>query len=214
VTNKNRVRSGSAAYAYDNLNRLDLVSGAYTDDPGHNATTGNLTSKGGTTLTYGAQSINCPDGALNKPHAVITAGTNTYCYDPNGNVVKRTIGGVTYTLTYDYENRMTGVTGGSTTAAFVYDGDGNRVKSTINGTTVYYVGNYFETSDTLATTKTYFYEGSVQVAMRKNSALTYLFSDQLGSNTYATDVNGTFKFEIRYKDWGCWSRAEKAVTRK
>ncbi len=65
-------------------------------------------------------------------------------------MVRRTIGGVTYTLTYDDENRLTGVTGGSVTASFVYDGDGNRVKSIIGTTTTYYVGNYFETGDTAA----------------------------------------------------------------
>ena len=76
------------------------------------------------------------------------------------------------------------------------------MKSIIGTTTTYYVGNYFETGDTAATTKSYYYEGNTQVAMRQNGLITYLFSDQLGSNTYATDVNGTMQFEVRYKDWG------------
>ena len=194
--------SESLTFSYDPANRLDYVSGAYTDDPGYDGTTGNLASKSGTSLSYLAQNSGCPNGALTKAHAVTTAGSNTYCYDPNGNMVRRTIGGVTYTLTYDYENRLTGVSGGSVTASFVYDGDGNRVKGVVNGTTTYYVSNYFETSETLATTKSYYYEGSTQVAMRQNGLITYLFSDKLGSNTYAADVNGSFQFEVRYKDWG------------
>jgi hypothetical protein len=39
----------------------------------------------------------------------------------------RIIGGQTFTLGYDAENRLTGVAGLSLTASFVYDGDGERV---------------------------------------------------------------------------------------
>ena len=70
------------------------------------------------------------------------AGANTYCYDRNGNMVRRNIGS-TYNLTYDVENRLTGVSGGAT-ATFAYDGDGRRVKATVNGVTTAYAGNYYE----------------------------------------------------------------------
>ena len=76
------------------------------------------------------------DGALNKAHAAISLGTaNTYCYDPNGNRVKRKIGTPTYSLTYNAENKLTAVSGGTTPASFAYDGDGNRVQGTVNGVT-------------------------------------------------------------------------------
>ncbi len=55
---------------------------------------------------------------------------------PNRVGMTRKVGGVTHTLTYDAENRLTKVMNGSTTiASFVYDGDGQRVKSTLNGVT-------------------------------------------------------------------------------
>ena len=44
----------------------------------------------------------------------------------------RTVGGVTYTLVYDAENRVQQVKQGSTVlAGYTYDADGNRVKAVI-----------------------------------------------------------------------------------
>ncbi|MCS6845557.1 MAG: hypothetical protein NZ528_14760 [Caldilineales bacterium] len=130
------------SFTYDPLDRL-LSAGAsggssgqgqYSESYTYNAS-GNLMSKTGVgSYTYGTQASDCPEGALSKPHAVVTAGSNTYCYDQNGNLRRRKIGATTYTLTYDAENRLTGVSGGAS-ASFVYDGDGQRVKATFNGTT-------------------------------------------------------------------------------
>jgi YD repeat-containing protein len=47
-------------------------------------------------------------------------------------MITRANGGNTYSLSYDAENRLTGVSG-SATATFVYDGDGRRVKGTVGG---------------------------------------------------------------------------------
>ncbi len=206
ITSTNDAKAGETInLTYDSLNRLDQVAGAYSDDPVYDASTGNLVSKNSTPMTYGTQSSSCPGGALSKPHAVVTAGSsNTYCYDLNGNMVQRKIGSTTYTLAYDAENRLTGVSGGAS-ATFVYDGDGNRVKAIVGGITTYYVGNYFETDNTAANTKSYYYEGATLVAMRQwtdTRPITYLFTNNIGSITYAVDPNGTFKFEIRYYDWG------------
>jgi YD repeat-containing protein len=132
------------SFTYNALDRLVTARNAYTEDYAYDAI-GNLTSKTGVgSYSYTAQSTSCPDGALTKPHAVTTAGSNTYCYDRNGNTVWRNVGS-TYTLGYDTENRLTSVNGGAS-ATFMYDGDGNRVKGTVNGVTTYYVGNYYELS--------------------------------------------------------------------
>ncbi|MCX7854281.1 MAG: hypothetical protein N2383_16060, partial [Caldilineales bacterium] len=124
------------SFTYDPLDRL-LSAGAsggssgqgqYSESYTYNAS-GNLMSKTGVgSYPDGAGGGGCPEGALSKPHAVVTAGSNTYCYDQNGNLRRRKIGATTYTLTYDAENRLTGVSGGAS-ASFVYDGDGQRVKA-------------------------------------------------------------------------------------
>ncbi len=82
--------------------------------------TGNLSIRAGVNYTY---------GDTNHDHAVTQMGSDSYSYDNNGNQVTRNVSGSSYTLSYDAENRLVGVTGAAT-ATFVYDGDGNRVKAT------------------------------------------------------------------------------------
>jgi YD repeat-containing protein len=72
----------------------------------------------------------------------------------------RVVGGITYTLTYDRENRLTGVTGPSSSATFLYDAAGNRVLEprtavTVDGETSAYIGGVYEHTDTGASTSTY-----------------------------------------------------------
>jgi hypothetical protein len=168
---------------------------------------------------------------LSKPHAVVTAGANTYCYDQNGNMTSRNIGGTAYTLTgacpepwrRDAENHLTGVSGG-TTATFVYDGDGKRVKATVGTTTTIYPstclasqamlragsGDYLEWTDSTSTRVSYYgvyAEGNrsangARIAMRVGNTRYWLFSDHLGSTAITANSSGTSIGELRYKAWG------------
>ena len=58
-------------------------------------------------------------------------------------MTRRTVGGQSYTLTYDAENRLVSVSGAAS-ASFLYDGDGQRVKGTVGGVTSYYVNQFYE----------------------------------------------------------------------
>jgi len=170
----------------------------YAYDPA----TGNLASKAGVSYSYAAQGAGCPSGGLSKAHAVTSAGSNTYCYDATGNMERRVIGGSTYNLTYDAENRLVSVSGASS-ATFVYDGDGKRVKGTLGGVTTTYIGNYFEWTGSTSTMKKYYYSGATRVAMRTGSStLNYLLSDHLGSTAITANSSGTRTGELRYRAWG------------
>ncbi len=187
-------------FTYDELDRL--TSGVANGGTGgtyalqnytYNGTTGNLSSKEGVNYTYG--------DSLHK-HAVTLMGTDTFTYDANGNQITRSVGGNSYTLSYDAENRLVGVNGAAS-ATFVYDGDGNRVKGTIGGVTTSYIGNYFEWTGSTSSMKKYYYAGSTRVAMRTGSnTLEYLLGDHLGSQSITTDNNGLNPKEIRYYPWG------------
>jgi YD repeat-containing protein len=65
----------------------------------------------------------------------------------------RVVGGITYALTYDRENRLTSVAGPSTSATFLYDPAGNRVLEprtafTVDGETTMYIGGVHEHTGT------------------------------------------------------------------
>ncbi|MFZ7153194.1 MAG: RHS repeat-associated core domain-containing protein, partial [Bacteroidota bacterium] len=132
----------------------------------------------------------------------MTIGSNAYCYDQNGNMRRRTIAGGVYTLTYDAENRLTGMSG-NVTASYVYDGDGNRVKETIAGVTRVFVGNHYEVDNGVV--KKYYYAGATRVAENSGGALTYLLGDHLGSQALTLDSSGNrlnTNTEIRYYAYG------------
>jgi RHS repeat-associated protein len=197
------------SFGYDSLNRLtsagasggnDGIYGpeSYSYDP----TTGNLAIKAGVSYSYLAQNSNCPDGALSKAHAVTTAGANAYCYDRNGNMVRRNIGLDTYNLAYDAENRLTQVSGAAT-ATFGYDGDGQRVIGTEGGATTVYIGNYFEWKGSASTMVKYYYAGAVRVAMRTGMAdPLWLFGDHLSSTSAVASYDGSLYGRQGYKAWG------------
>jgi YD repeat-containing protein len=75
-----------------------------------------------------------------KPHAVTSAGGNSYSYDLNGNMTSRNGA----TLTYDAENRLKSVTQGSQTTTFTYDADGQRVMRKTVTDTIAYIGSHYE----------------------------------------------------------------------
>jgi RHS repeat-associated protein len=56
-------------------------------------------------------------------------------YDNNGS----TIGADGRTYTYDFENRIIGVTGNNLSISIKYNGDGNRIEKTVNGVTTKYL---------------------------------------------------------------------------
>ncbi len=197
-------------FTYDELDRLKTAratggsGGIYITQTYSYNQIGNLLNNGDGALTYDAQLPSCPDNALNKSHAAVSShgNTRTYCYDANGNQVRRTISGSISNLTYDAENRLTTVSG-ATSASFTYDGDGNRVKSVMGGVTTYYVGNYFEWTGSTTSMVKYYYAGSQRVAMRKGSStLHFLLGDHLGSTSLTASSSGSKVAELRYHPWG------------
>jgi hypothetical protein len=87
-----------------------------------------------------------------------------------------------------------------TSGSFIYKGNDERLKSVMTtdqgSTTTYFVGNYYEPTDSVATK--YYYAGSQRIAMRVGGTLSFLMSDHLGSTSLSTDANGTVTSEQRY----------------
>jgi RHS repeat-associated protein len=104
--------------------------------------------------------------------------------------------------TWDVENRLTSITKDGITTTFVYDGDGNRVKKTVGNVTTLYVNQYYEKNLDSGEITTYYYLGGKMVAQRKDTTLTYIHQDSLGSSSAASNANGSSEGSIRYLPFG------------
>ena len=119
-------------------------------------------------------------------------------------MITRVEGGLTYTQTFDAENRLISVTVSGQTTQFMYDGDGTLVKkiNPDNSRTIY-VGTVYEVDKSAAGsvtgTTTYYPAGG---AMRVDSTLYYILTDHLGSATTTTDASGNIVSEQRYYPFG------------
>ncbi len=189
--------SQTQTFSYDGLNRLLTAQatggsyGTYGQRSYQYGAAGNITSFDGTAFYY-------QDAA--HQHAVThvggtAAGNQKYWYDPNGNATRRINGSSDINLTYDAENRLTGMSG-SVTASYVYDGDGKRVKETISGVTRVFVGDYYEVDNGVV--KKYYAAGGARVALNSGGTTYYLLSDHLGSTATTSNSSGVRATELRY----------------
>jgi RHS repeat-associated protein len=119
---------------------------------------------------------------------VTQAGSTTYTYDADGNMV--TAGGIS--LVYDGENRL--VQDGTT--SFVYAPDGLRLKKISGNTTTLYLGNDWEVSGGV---NTFYLPGD---AVMTNGVISWLGRDQINSVWLTTDANGAVVQRAHYRPYG------------
>jgi hypothetical protein len=106
------VAGETATFNYDALDRLTSAGGPVSETYTYSTATGNLASKAG----MGAYTY---QDSTHKHAVTHLGGVQKYWYDANGNMITRIMGASTYNLTYDAENRLTGVSG-EASATFVY----------------------------------------------------------------------------------------------
>ncbi len=195
--------AGDQHFSYDDLDRLTLANGPYGAS-GINSTfsysydeIGDLLSNTqvGTYIypTSGPSSV--------RPHAVSTAGANSYAYDPNGNLLSATGPGLNRTLTYNADNMPATITNGGQTTQFIYNGDANRVKKIVGSTTTRYISSLYECDNANCTR--FIFAGSQRVAsIASNGAIHYWHGDHLGSSSVITDITGAKVQAITYYPFG------------
>jgi len=181
--------SNSMTYSYDALARLQYATAGPTGTPTWklgfvydrygNRTQQNLLAGAG----FATQTPTDPvTNRLLSPNV----------YDASGNLTNDT----THTYTYDAENRIKTVDGG-TTATYTYDGGPLRVKKVAGGTTTVYIfsgskviAEYVNGAAPAQPTKEYVYAGNRLLATLAGSTVTYQHPDHL-STRVETDSAGT-----------------------
>jgi YD repeat-containing protein len=190
--------ANSQTFTYDDLNRLltgnsmayGTITYAYNQ-------IGNMTSN--SALDPSTYSYPASGSSSVRPHAVTTAGPNSYTYDANGNML--TGAGRTFN-SYDFENRPTSITSGGQTTTFTYDGDGGRVKKQTGSTVTWYISKLYE-CDGASCTKMIFSGSQRIVAKPVGSASLYFYhGDHLGSTSVVTDSTGTQVQALTYYPFG------------
>ena len=166
-------------YAYDLAGRLDTVTrdGLLVSDYGYNEN-GNRLSHNATAASYDAQD------------RLLTYGTASYTYTPNGELLTRTESGVTTTYGYDVLGNLRSVTlPDDITLDYVIDGRNRRVGKRVNGALVqgFLYGNQLEPVAELDGAGTvvarFVYASKLHVPDHMiKGGLTYrIISDQVGS---------------------------------
>ncbi len=189
-------------YSYDTLNRLATLSDSNTGQQcrGLSWTAdawGNRTSQ---TTTSGS--------CYQQPSITFSTKNqlpSPYLYDAAGNM---TYDG-THTYTYDAENRLTQVDGGST-AAYVYDGDGHRVRKTTGGVWTDYLydlaGNSVsEINNSCGSpcgSAFYISLGGRSIAKYYGNTTYFAHLDHLGSTRLMTALNQSVSQNLDYLPFG------------
>ncbi|WKZ20521.1 MAG: RHS repeat-associated core domain-containing protein [Candidatus Jettenia sp. CY-1] len=177
-------------YGYDDLNRLTSAT-----SPSYGGTlTWQYNTIGNMAYNsrYGNYSYTDPDHV----HAVTQAGTDTYQYDANGNMIS----GAGRTITYNYDNMPTSITRGGVTTTSVYDANGQRVKKVTDGFTTIYLGKYCEYTN--GTCTKYIFGGSDRIASIEGPIVLYYHTDHLGSSSVITGENGNSVQSMYYYPYG------------
>ena len=199
TTLTDNLRSNVRSCTYDDLDRLTKAqnipnqSGSHTTFNYQYDSIGNMTYKSDLgVMEYG-------QGA--GPHAVTTAGSHSYSYDANGNMIE----GKNKLMSYDSENRLIELNeSGVITTTFVYDGDGGRVKKLRDdGSTTQetiYIGSLYEITDRAI--KKHIFAGSNKVATIEPEHTYYTHSDHLGSSNIMTDETGSKVSQTEYQPYG------------
>jgi RHS repeat-associated protein len=129
-------------------------------------------------------------------------GLSTYTWDNNGNLSAK----AATQYTWDYDDRLVGISGPSVNASYVYNFQGNRIKKTVSGAeTAYLYLSEDIAKETTGGVVTNYLQGigiDEPVMMERAGAKSYYFSDGLGSIRELTDSVGTIQNNYTYGAWG------------
>ncbi|MDX8412206.1 MAG: SpvB/TcaC N-terminal domain-containing protein, partial [Mariprofundaceae bacterium] len=184
------------SFAYDQINRLTGVSGPSAKSYVYDAI-GNITYKSDVgAYAYGAGNAG--------PHAVTSAGGNTYAYDANGNMTS----GGGRTMSWTSFNKPSQVQTATATTVYGYDANHNRLTKYTGATTTTYIGKLYERVNEggVIKHKHYVYAGGRLISTVEQVGAVeltkYMHADHLGSITAITDESGNVLERLSFDAFG------------
>lgn len=203
VDASNTDSSKSAAYTYDDLNRMltatitSVAAGqsTYTHTYVYNAI-GNITSGPVGTYVYGGSG-----GSLYaNPHAATSINGVTNTYDKDGNNL--TDG--TLTNTWNYKDQMTQTVNGGTTLNYLYDYAGDRSSYTDGTTTTDYANKLYNYDGAKKTKQVYVGNQLVATIETVSAVVTpyYVHTDTVLGSNVITDGSGAKNQLLDYMPFG------------
>jgi RHS repeat-associated protein len=181
----------SETYDYDDLNRLTAAnSTSYGSKTYQYDILNNILRKDNRSYQYNTA----------NPYRLLNDGRYSYTYDTNGSIIGRSDG---LTLDWDYENRLTSVSDGS---SYTYDVEDQRIKKVENGITTYYFFNDYEeeySGGVRTKSVKYYFADKQRIAERSSvDGVHYYHQDHLNSATAITDASGNLILRNNYAPYG------------
>jgi RHS repeat-associated protein len=191
---------GTHNYTYDTRDRLtaathpNQTNESYTLDDVGNRTASHQGS------SYSHQPFN----------RLVTANSNSYGYDANGNLTSKTDASGSWIYTWDYENRLKQASkSGGVSVTYAYDALGRRIQrsSSASGTMkfVYDGADVIRDLDASGSTiAEYLNAPGVDNKLRQSAsgAVSYFATDHLGTTRALTDASGSLASTLNYDSFG------------
>ena len=216
-----------ATYTLDNagnrtskVNQLNSVTENYTYDPIYQLTQVQQVVNGNSSTsenyTYDAvgnrlSALNVATYTYNNSNQLTSSSDgHSYTYDFNGNTLTKANASGTTQYTWDFENRLAGITppNGGAVVNFKYDAFGRRIQKASSGATTNYVYDghnaIFEMDANAAVVAKYAQNMDLDqpLGMQRAGATNFLASDGLGSITSLTDIGGSLVGTASYDAFG------------
>jgi len=192
--------AGAHNYAYNSLDRLTAAT-----HPSQTNETYAFDDVGNRTASHQGSSYSYQ--AFNR---LVTANSNSYSYDSNGNVTAKTDATGTWAYTWDYENRLKQASlSGGVTITYAYDGLGRRIqRSSSAGSITKFVFDGAEVVRDLNADLTvgveYLNGPGTDNKLRQTSLGTaaYFITDHLGGTRALADASGNVAASLTFDSFG------------